>query len=434
VARAAVSRFLLNNNIMYRSYSSFENLTNAASIYLEDIGRSKQTVSIYKWIWGKIEKYMNRNYIDHYTPKTITDYLISSYGNKSISELTHHQKHCLRCALCLAQFAETNKMVEVIQRRESIELTGEIGELMTKYIEWKKSLRLNEKTLRSYSWYLYQFLKYLKKCETYTPDLLSPLKIMNYAATLLTNAAGAKHLALSIIQNFLRYLYDEGKTRKDLSLMVPKDNYKKQPRLPSTYTKEEVVVILNSIDRSTSIGKRDYAMLLLAVRLGMRASDISGLAFDNLLWSQNKIVFNQFKTQDTVELPLPADVGGAIIDYIKYVRPTSQGKQIFLEKGYPNNPVNSKTVSKTASRIILQSGVNVGDRKHGSHALRHTMASLLLEQKTPLPVISELLGHASIQTSMCYLRIDTETLRQCALDVPSVSEAFYTQKGGAFYE
>ncbi|MEJ7738720.1 MAG: hypothetical protein WKF97_14935 [Chitinophagaceae bacterium] len=267
---------------MYRDYSSFENLTKAASIYPEDIGRSKQTVAIYKWIWGKIEMYMNRNRIDDFTPKTITDYLISAYRNKSISELTRHQKHCLRCALCLAQFAETNKMVEVIHRRESIALTGEIGELMAKYVEWKKSLRLNEKTLRGYSWYLYQFLKYLKECETYNPDLLSPLKIMKYAATLLPNAAGAKHLALSIIQNFLRYLYDEEKTRKDLSLIVPKDNYKKQPRLPSTYTKQEVLVILNSIDRSTSVGKRDYAMLLLAVRLGMRASDISGLAFDNL--------------------------------------------------------------------------------------------------------------------------------------------------------
>ena len=175
-------------------------------------------------------------------------------------------------------------------------------------------------------------------------------------------------------------------------------------------------------------------MLILAVRLGMRASDISGLEFSNLLWSQNKIAFQQFKTQDTVELPLPSDVGGAIIDYIKYVRPTSQDKQIFLEKGYPNNPVNSKTVSRTASRIILQSGISVGERKHGSHALRHTMASLLLEQKTPLPIISELLGHTTIQTSMCYLRIDTESLRQCALDVPVVPEAFYTQKGGAFYE
>jgi integrase len=166
----------------------------------------------------------------------------------------------------------------------------------------------------------------------------------------------------------------------------------------------------------------------------MRASDISGLQFGNLLWSQNKIVFKQYKTLDIVELPLPSDVGEAIIDYIKYARPTSEDKQVFLEKAYPHNPIKPKTISLTANRAILHSGVNVGNRRHGSHALRHTMASMLLEQKTPLPIISELLGHATIQTSMCYLRIDIESLRQCASEVPPVPEAFYTQKGGAFYE
>jgi site-specific recombinase XerD len=325
-------------------------------------------------------------------------------------------------------------MVEVINRREHIAFAGEIGEQMMQYIEYKRSLRLNDKTLRSYSWYLYQFLKYLNKCETFSTSLLSPLKIMSYAGNLLPDAVGAKHLALSIIRNFLRYLYDEGKTRKDLSLIVPNDNYKKQPRLPSTYTQKEVCTILKSIDRSTPTGKRDYAMLLLAVRLGLRASDISGLEFEHLLWSQNILSFTQIKTKEKVELPLPADVGESIIDYIKYVRPTSDDKHVFLEKGYPHGPIHSKSVSRTATRIILQSGVDVGDRKHGSHALRHTMASRLLEKKIPIPIISELLGHASIQTSMCYLRIDIESLRQCALPVPVVPEAFYTQKGGAFYE
>jgi len=99
---------------MYTNYSSFEDLTKAASKHLEDIGRSKQTVLIYKWIWGKIKVYMTNNHIDSFTSKTITDYLSITYGNKSISELTRHQKHCLRCAICLVQFSETNKMLEVV--------------------------------------------------------------------------------------------------------------------------------------------------------------------------------------------------------------------------------------------------------------------------------------------------------------------------------
>jgi len=173
---------------------------------------------------------------------------------------------------------------------------------------------------------------------------------------------------------------------------------------------------------------------MLAVRLGLRDSDISSLEFGHLLWSQNVISFQQFKTKVLVELPLPADVGDSIIDYIKYARPSSNDKHVFLEHVYPHNPVDSKRVSKTANRTIIESGVDIGARTHGSHALRHTIASLLLEQKTALPIISELLGHTNIQTLMCYLRIDTKSLRQCALDVPTVPEGFYTQKGGALYE
>jgi len=419
--------------IMYTAYSSFEDLTSAASKYLKDIGKSKQTISIYEWIWKKVKMYMDENRLLNCTSATVSGYLTFIYGNQSISKLSRHQKHCVRCALCLAQFAETSNMVEVIRRREPIVFTGELGKQMENYIDHKKSFRLHKSTLRAYCWYLYQFYNYLNQCDIHSPKHLSPLHIMRYAAQLLPNEAGARHLALSIIKKFLRYLYDEEITFKDLSLLVPKDNYVKQPKLPSTYTREEITVILNSIDRSTPTGKRDYVIILFAVRLGMRASDISKIVFSDLLWSQNKIVFKQHKTQETVELYLPADVGEPLIDYIKYARPVSEYKNVFLERLYPHGSIDPKRISRIASRTIVNSGVDVGKRRHGSHALRHTMASLLLQQKTSLPVISELLGHSSIQSSMCYLRIDTELLRQCALNVPPIPEAFYTQKGGAFY-
>lgn len=418
---------------MNRIFSTFEELTEAASKYLENLGRSKQTISIYKWIWRRIKVFMDAKNHKNVNSEIVAAYLIETYGDQQVSTLTKHQKHCYRCALCLAQFAETNKMIEIINRREKIVLIGELGKLIERYTEHKRLLRLCDKTLRSYSWYLYRFQTYLHQSGIYSPEALSPLVLVNYVSVLLPDAAGAKHLALSIIRNFLSYLYSLGKTRKDLSLVVPRHNYKKQAKLPSVYTREEVSIILGSIDRSTGAGKRDYAIIMLAVRLGLRASDISGLEFEHLLWSQNTISFQQHKTKETIRLPLTSDVGEALIDYIKYARPISKDTFVFLEKNYPHHPIHSKRVSKTADRIILGSGVKVGDRKHGSHALRHTMASMLLENQVSLPVISSILGHSSIQTSMCYLRIDIETLRQCAVEVPEIAGTFYTQKGGSFY-
>ncbi|WP_285546713.1 tyrosine-type recombinase/integrase [Dyadobacter frigoris] len=419
---------------MNRYYSSFEELTEAASNYLRNIGRGKQTISIYLWIWNRIKVYMDCKDLRHLSSQTVAAYLSEAYGDKTISDLTRHQKHCYRCALCLAQFAETGKMIEVINRRPAAVLDGEVGELIRQYIEYKKSVRICEKTTKSYFWYLYCFQQYLHRSGITSIKVLSPITIVNYVTTLLPDAAGAKHLALSIIRNFLSYLFGLGKTARDLSFVIPRDNYKKQAKLPSVYTRAEITTILDSIDRSTLMGKRDYALVLLAVRLGLRASDISGLEFSHLLWSQNIISFRQRKTREVLRLPLPADVGEALIDYIRYSRPSSKEPFVFLEKLFPHPPIDAKRVSKIATQAILQSGIKVGERKHGSHALRHTMASMLLESQVSIPVISSILGHASIQTSMCYLRIDIQTLRQCALEVPSLPEEFYTQNKGAFYE
>jgi len=419
---------------MHIDYSSFEDLTKAASKYLEGIKRRKQTIIIYNWIWRKVKLFMDSNGIVKCTSKVIADYLNSIYGDRQVSQLSKHQKHCLRCALCLAQFAESGKMIEIISpRREPLKFTGEIGSLIFQYIEYKRSMRLSIKTLSNHSWYLHHFHQYLSGHNILRPSQISPLEIMNYSTSLFPSRAGAKHLTLSLVRSFLRYLYDLGKTRTDLSLVVPRDSYKKQQKLPSTYTRDEVSKILESVDRSTAIGKRDYAVLMLAARLGMRASDISSLEFGNILWSTSTISFKQFKTGETVELPLPAEVGEAIIDYIKYARPASESHSVFLYNKFPNTYIHPKAVSRIASTAIHKSGIDIGERKHGSHALRHTMASLLLKNKTPLPVISELLGHKSIQSSMCYLRIDIESLRQCALDVPPIPDSFYVQKGGAFY-
>ena len=324
--------------------------------------------------------------------------------------------------------------VELVAK-EKAELKGEIGNLMLDFLLMKKSMRLSEKTLGNYKWYLYVFQKSMYQSGVTEPERISPLAILTWCSQLPSGHLGAKHASLCTVRNFLRYAYDAKKTKTDLSLIVPRDNYKQQPKLPSTYTKEEVVKILSTVDRATATGKRNYAILLLIVRLGLRASDVRALSFDNIKWAMNTISFEQCKTGKTVELPLPDEVGEAIIDYLKYGRPATDEKYIFVEHRPPHfGRLDEQTVSKIANHAICRSAIDIGYRKHGSHSLRHTMAGFLLEGQTPVPIISEMLGHSNVQTTMCYLRVDVENLRQCALDVTVVDACFYQQKGGAFYE
>ncbi|WP_219812033.1 tyrosine-type recombinase/integrase [Alkalispirochaeta sphaeroplastigenens] len=158
--------------------------------------------------------------------------------------------------------------------------------------------------------------------------------------------------------------------------------------------------------------------------------DICGLSFANLLWQENLIVLIQEKTKKRIELPLLVDVGNAIIDYLKYGRPVSQLQYIFLHAGHEERKLSEPTLHSIVSVYLKRAGVtNVEKKKHGPHALRHSLAGFLLQKETPLPVISEVLGHDSTETTKSYLRIDMQQLRQCALEVPPVDEGYYLRTG-----
>lgn len=227
----------------------------------------------------------------------------------------------------------------------------------------------------------------------------------------------------------------EGKNIIDGRFIDFFDSYRQpvRERIPSFFTKEEVSQIENSILRSSGIGKRDYAIVLLASRLGLRASDIAGIQFSDIDWDKNSITLKMKKTRKFVELPLLADVGNAIVDYLRHGRPHSNLTHIFLSLQAPYTAATKELVCGAIDRIVRRSGVNLRGRHHGPHALRHSLASAMLEGGTTIPVISEALGHSSTETTMTYLRIDVKSLLKCALPVPPVPSDFYEQKGGIFY-
>lgn len=414
-------------------YKPFKELTLAASQYLQGKGRSKESIRIYLWAWRRFRKYMDDHKIRDYSEEVVMKYIKATYGHSKVDDLTHHQKDHLRQCICLVRFHNTGEIPVYIDRQPKYEITDSFRPIIDEYQDHKRSMRVSEITLKAHRWHLYQFSDYLASRGLESIMFLSPLELMYYASEVFPNEPAAKNQSLIVVRRFLNYLYDKGYIKRNLSQLVPKDNYRQQAKLPSVYTKDEIRVILDSIDRSTSIGKRNYAIILLAVRLGMRASDISALEFNHLNWAENKVSFTQMKTGRAVVLPLTSDVGEAIINYIKHGRPISEGKCVFLSPRYPHHPIESEGISAMVRKIITSSGVKIGNRKSGPHAMRHSMANFMINEGTPLPIISEVLGHSSVQTSMNYLRIDVESMRQCATEVPLVPVGFYEQKGGEFY-
>lgn len=134
-------------------------------------------------------------------------------------------------------------------------------------------------------------------------------------------------------------------------------------------------------------------------------------------------------------LPLLPDVGNALIDYLKYGRPESECPFVFLIGRPPYAQFHtSQVVTHVVQRAYRKAGIDIKGRRFGPHSLRHSLGFRMLEESTALPVISEVLGHQSTESTRYYLRIDLRSMRQCMLDVPLVPRGFYEQKGGIFYE
>jgi integrase/recombinase XerD len=222
---------------------------------------------------------------------------------------------------------------------------------------------------------------------------------------------------------FFRHLYRMGLTQDDLAEKLPAVKPNRQFRLPRVWRQEDVLSVLNSIDRGNPVGKRDYAILLLITRYGLRSADVKTLKLSSLHWNENLIEIVQNKTGNPLRLPLLRDVGWAIIDYLQNGRPICACPEVFLTSTVPIRPFgcNSCGLNAILAKRVREAGVRIPrDIPKGMHALRHTLASVMLANGVELPVISSVLGHLTSEATGTYLHIDIERLKECALDPEEV--------------
>lgn len=418
--------------IMKNTGKSFNELTvRAGHCLLNKLGRSKMTVKYYNVMWRKVHGYMLLENISTYSACVGERFLLEQFGKRDYYTLSKREKDLIKSINVLSEFANTGHINPV---KERTDLHGPIGVLMELYLAHKKALRLKDSTVHECRQHLARFFRYLDQNGITHIEAINHFHVLNFLKGIDARYSTLSHITLRSIRGFFKYMYQNGHIQTDISRLVPKDNHKKQSRLPSTYSRLEIEAMLNAINRAKKTGKRNYAVVLLAARLGMRASDIANLKFYNLVWKQNTIVFDQFKTGKRIELPMLAEVGNAIIDYLKYARPKSDCSSVFLLCRSPYTPMQGCSVTGIVHKALVEGGINIQNRRHGSHALRHSLAGILLEQKTTLPVISEVLGHKNSESTRHYLRMDLQTMSQCTLDVPPVNTDFYEQGGGYFYE
>jgi len=243
--------------------------------------------------------------------------------------------------------------------------------------------------------------------------------INNYIKTLAGYTYKTVEQQICSLRAFFKYLYRNRSITTDYSPKIPMVQSRKQTRIPSIWSTSNLKKLIAAIDRGNPMGKRDYAIILLACRLGLRISDIKKLTFENFHWKDKQLVFVQSKTRTTLSLPLIQDVGWAVIDYVKYGRPNVKNPYVFIRHLAPFLPFSEEDhLRQLIVKYMRLAHIPVSPKKKiGMHSLRHTLASLLLDNDTPLPIISDILGHVDTESTAVYLKIDIKKLKECPLDI-----------------
>jgi site-specific recombinase XerD len=237
--------------------------------------------------------------------------------------------------------------------------------------------------------------------------------IRNQAPHLSPKLAG---LLVCALRSFFRYLRHRGDISIDLAACVPAIANWQFSALPKFLQPHQVQQVLSQCNRRTAQGRRDYAILLLLARLGLRACEIVSLTLDDIHWQAGEITI-QGKGNRSALLPLPPDVGQAIADYLKKDRPTSSTRHVFIRMRAPRRGfANSEAISTIVARTLKKAGI---DSPHtGAHLFRHTLATQMLRQGAALTEIALLLRHRSLNTTTIYAKVDLVALRALAQPWP----------------
>lgn len=394
---------------------------------------SNYTMKFYHKCWDKIYELMLKHNISVIDDDSVSILLkkIGYYkkGNRHVATNIYYLSRSLKMLLL---YKKTNSVPLVLNDSQNDLLIPFSNYLNDFLIYLKLKQRRNNITISAYKRNIIDFLNYLSKEGLDMLENLDITYVVNYIRDITPKSGTTPFLAIGNIRGFLKFLHETNITSNDISAQMPRCKRILQPRLPSTYSIEEVKKALCSIERITGIGKRNYAIFITIARIGLRVSDIIRLRFCNLFWRESKIKIMQYKTGNPLILDIPADVGNAIIDYLKYGRSPSNDDHVFLMERAAV-PMNNTAIYNIINKAFKNAGINTIGKHKGAHALRHSLSSRMFENNVAIPIITQVLGHENGESTNYYLRIDLKSMSHCMLDVSNVNPMFYKKMEEIFY-
>lgn len=369
-----------------------------------------------------IRRYCKEHGIEMYSPESIR-YCVKWFKDQFESGLVKDAK--LQKVRKIALIMETLYNGETYQwnyitPRNILVLPVPYRTYLDKYVEFLVSEECKDSTIKGQKPIVKHFLTYVASLGYKDIQSLTPEDVVDYIPVLAKNYQRVDS-ALSILRKFGAFLYDAELTsiQLDKAFAVQVPIFKK---IHFGFTSEETNRILAKIDRSTKCGKRDYAILMLAIHTGLRGVDVLTLTYDNIDWNRRGLHLIQSKTGHELTLPVPISVLNAMADYILNARPESSEKSIiFLRDRRPYTSLKTWSAHSIVKRRAARAGVkwDVSEWK-GFHSFRRGIANRMLDAEVPLEMITEVLGHTNTDSAKPYIAVHQSGLNDCALDLRMV--------------
>lgn len=421
-----VKALALKNNIggviMEQTVMDFtlEELINQTREHLKSLNYSKETLRHYENAWKTLKNYAKEENTTYFSTDFGVKFLKTKYNIGPFDKaLKTYPRTVRRSVTVLSDFQQHG----IIFKRQPTKLhiwSDNYREICETFLDNYVNNRLSSRTARQFRMQLEKLTAYLEQNNINSIADVSSSIIEGYISTYTGYAKSTIAYALYILRCFFRFAYEANYTIIDFSVSIPSMKFNSKSTIPSVFTIDEIEKLLKAVDRGSPIGKRDYAILLLAVRFGMRVSEITSLQLNNLDFESQKIRYTQNKTGNPIILDMFESLGWALIDYLKNARPKTNSTHVFVRHNSPFDAFGeNNNLSSIMNKYISLADIDVPKgKKHGLHTLRHSLASHLLEQGTPLHIISETLGHSEIKSTTIYTKVDLHQLSLCALEVP----------------
>ena len=382
------------------------------------LGYKDSTMVWYRGCWRRLEKFFVSVGVEEFSRDLAMMWVDESCGffaKEQAGSLKPTDVYLFRVAQMLGDYAVHGAVLRRYSRSLS-RLAGDGADTVARFQAWLRTAGRAVSTVRTYGTVAGEFVAFLDTrggmagCDAGAVEA--------FVATLAGYQFKTVEQKLCALRSFLRFASGDGLVDAAVLNTVPAVKSRKHTRIPSVWDPAEVTRILDAVDRGNPCGKRDYAIILLVTRLGLRGIDIKRLEFSDFDWPGNRLSISQAKTGRRVWLPLLKDVGWAVIDYIRSARPASDCRQVFIRHTAPIGPFSDQDhLHQILVKHARAAHVPVGEkRRHGMHSLRHTLATRLLEDGTPVEQIADILGHQSVGSTGVYLKSSLGLLAKCALD------------------